>query len=119
MSDELQTDDTVNLLSGDTYILYNDMRGHIVFWIDCNKELQIRMSTDEFRKSAYSIFPNIKLSELLTQLNQGNYVFTDKLILRPLKPKKDFQRQLVPTIKDLKQAGYFNNIQNRNGIFQL
>lgn len=99
----LDNNEALSLASGESYILFNDLRGKIVVWINCDKNMQIRLTQEELKKSFYSIFPNLNISDLLFYLNRGDYVFTDKLNVRPLRPQDAGRDNPIPTLKDAMQ----------------
>lgn len=99
----LDNNEALSLASGESYIIFNDLRGKIVVWINCDKDMQIRLTQEELKKSFYSIFPNLNISDLLFYLNRGDYVFTDKLNVRPLRPQDAEKTSPVPTLKDAMQ----------------
>lgn len=99
----LDNNEALSLASGESYILFNDLRGKIVVWINCDKDMQIRLTQEELKKSFYSIFPNLNISDLLFYLNRGDYVFTDKLNVRPLRPQDAGGANPIPTLKDAMQ----------------
>ena len=74
-------DTTVGLATGESYIIFNNLKGKIVVWINCDKEMSVLMTLEELKKSASSIFPDVNLSSLLFYLNRGDYVYTDKKIV--------------------------------------
>ena len=92
---------TVGLATGESYILFNNLRGKIVVWINCDKEMSVLMSLEDLKKSASSIFPDINLSSLLFYLNRGDYVYTDKKIIRPLRPQEIQMQNPTPTLNDV------------------
>lgn len=99
----LDNNEALSLASGESYILFNDLRGKIVVWINCDKDMQIRLTQEELKKSFYSIFPNLNISDLLFYLNRGDYVFTDRLNVRPLRPQDAGRTNPIPTLKDAMQ----------------
>lgn len=106
-------EETVSLVSGESYVLFNNLRGRIVIWVNCDKEMVVKLSMDEFKKTFYSIFPNLNISDMLFYLNRGDYVFTDKLTVKPLHPKIMETESPVPTLKD---AISFVNQQRRSSL---
>lgn len=84
----LENEDSVNLASGETYILFNNLKGRIVVWINCDKDMAISLTTQDLIQVAPSIFPQLKVQELLYYLNRGDYVFTNRYIIRPLKSQQ-------------------------------
>lgn len=101
---EISEDEAVNLLTGDDYILFNDMKGNIVIWINCDQEMEVRLSSKDFRKTVYKLFPNIQIPILIKYLNQGQYVYTDKLQLKLVRPQNFEFVNLVPTLADINRA---------------
>ena len=113
----LQEEDHVELTSGENYILYNNLKGYIIIWINCEKDLQVRVSTEEFKEIASSIFPQLHIPELLKYLNQSEYVFTDKLQVRPLRAPELPITSPVPTLKDVQKA--LNQQRNKKNHFKF
>ena len=101
---EISEDEAVNLLTGDDYILFYDMKGSIVIWINCDQEMEVRLSSKDFRKTVYKLFPNIQIPILIKYLNQGQYVYTDKLQLKLVRPQNFEFVNLVPTLADINRA---------------
>ena len=101
---EISEDEAVNLLTGDDYILFNDMKGSIVIWINCDQEMEVRLSSKDFRKTVYKLFPNIQIPTLIKYLNQGQYVYTDKLQLKLVRPQNFEFINLVPTLADINRT---------------
>ena len=101
---EISEDEAVNLLTGDDYILFNDIKGNIVIWINCDQEMEVRLSSKDFRKTVYKLFPNIQIPILIKYLNQGQYVYTDKLQLKLVRPQNFEFVNLVPTLADINRA---------------
>lgn len=94
-------DTTVGLATGESYILFNNLRGKIVVWINCDKEMSVLMTLEDLKKSASSIFPNVNLSNLLFYLNRGDYVYTDKKIVKSLRPQDVSVQNPTPTLNDV------------------
>lgn len=94
-------DTTVGLATGESYILFNNLRGKIAVWINCDKEMSVLMTLEDLKKSASSIFPNVNLSNLLFYLNRGDYVYTDKKIVKPLRPQDVSVQNPTPTLNDV------------------
>lgn len=97
----LDNEDKVSLLSGETYILYNNLRGKIVIWINCDKGTSVKIDAIEFRTLAYSLFPNLNINLLLRYLNKGNYIFTDKMHIKELHPTLPKNENPIPSLKEL------------------
>ena len=108
----------LSLMSGETYIIFNNLRGSIIIWVNCDRDLQIRLSTEEFMRTAYSIFPNLNLPELLKYLNRGEYIFTDKLSIKPLRPTEIEIQNVTPTMKDVLRSGFLKN-RGSGGHFRI
>ena len=75
------------------------------------------MTLEELKKSASSIFPDVNLSNLLFYLNRGDYVYTDKKIVRPLRPKEVPIQNPTPTLNDVialnrKAKNIYNNFNS-------
>ena len=110
-------DTTVGLATGESYILFNNLRGKIVVWINCDKEMSVLMTLEDLKKSASSIFPNVNLSDLLFYLNRGDYVYTDKKIVKPLRPQEVLVQNPTPTLNDViafqrKSKNIYNNFNS-------
>ena len=101
MNSNQTEEDAVQLISGETYIIFNNLRGKVIIWINCDKEMQISMTTGELIKAAPSIFPQLDISNLLYFLSRGDYVFTDKLTIRPLKPQNPEETPIIPTLAEV------------------
>lgn len=110
-------DTTVGLATGESYIIFNNLKGKIVVWINCDKEMSVLMTLEELKKSASSVFPDVNLSSLLFYLNRGDYVYTDKKIVRPLRPKEVPIQNPTPTLNDVialsrKAKNIYNNFNS-------
>lgn len=90
-----------SLASGETYIIFNNLKGQVVVWINCDKEMAIKLSKKDLIEVAPTIFPQIDLSKLLYLISRGDYVFTDKLVLRTLKPNAKADFGVLPTLKSV------------------
>lgn len=90
-----------SLASGETYIIFNNLKGQVVVWINCDKEMAIKLSKKDLIEVAPTIFPQIDLSKLLYLISRGDYVFTDKLVLRTLKPNAKTGFEVLPTLKSV------------------
>lgn len=90
-----------NLFSGESYIMFNNLKGKTIIWINCDKEMQYFMDNEELISAAPTLFPELNISELLFYLKRGDYIFTDKLTIRPLKPQIQAQENAVPMLKDI------------------
>lgn len=108
-------EEALNLMSGESYIMFNNLKGSIVVWINCDKEMQVKMTLDELKKAAYSLFPQLNISDLLFYLSRGDYVYTDKLTVRPLHPRQFATQSLIPSLKDVTRD--LNKQKNRNLYF--
>lgn len=94
-------DDKMSLASGETYIMFNNLKGYITVWINCDREMAINITKDDLVKISPTLFPAIKLSELLTLLQRGNYVFTDKFSVKVLKSKQPEISNILPSFEDV------------------
>lgn len=94
-------DEEAGLLAGEDYILYNDLHGNIVIWINSDEEMQVSVDRDDFIKIAKDLFPALNFTKLLKLLNRGDYLWTDKLQIKSLRPKFDLDSyQPLPTTSD-------------------
>ena len=60
-----EEDEQVNLLSGEDYILFNNLKGGITVWINCDQEMQVTKDTQEFQKVAKDLFPKLEITNPL------------------------------------------------------
>lgn len=110
---QLSDNEKVELLSGDTYILFNDLRGNIVIWVNCDPEMSVSIDSHDFKMNIYKLFPQLNAPEVLKQLSQGSYIFTDKMIIKPLKPQNFENLSLTPTLNDVVSYMQKQKAQNR------
>lgn len=109
-----EENDQVNLLSGEDYILFNNLKGGITVWINCDQEMQVTIDTQEFQKVARDLFPKLEIVVLLKLLNRGEYVYTDKLSCRPLRSSVDLTN--IPVTPGL---GAVMNVKNSQKSLQI
>lgn len=103
-SNSLSEEEQTSLLTGENYILYHNLKGCINIWINSDPEMQVSIDSYEFTKIAQDLFPGLQISKLLKLLNQGSYVFTDKMTLKPLRPSSDMGDQsVIPSLQDALQ----------------
>lgn len=91
----------INLATGDSYIMFNDLKGVIVVWINCKKDISTKITKNDLIKLAPTLFPNIKLSEILFYLQRGDYIYVDKFSVKPLKAKNKIDFEILPTLKSV------------------
>ena len=95
LNEQEQTD----LLTGGDYIIFNNLHGGINVWINCDEDMQVTITHDDFIKLLPNLFPKQNLSEILKLVNRGEYVYTDRTTIKPLRAKVDFNTQsVVPTL---------------------
>ena len=85
--------------------------------------MSVLMTLEDLKKSASSIFPNVNLSDLLFYLNRGDYVYTDKKIVKPLRPQEVLVQNPTPTLNDViafqrKSKNIYNNLVKNNLIYK-
>lgn len=96
----LSEEEKVNLLSGENYILFNNLRGGINIWINSDPEMQTTIASQDFQKIAADLFPQLSISELLKALSRGSYIFTDKFCIRTLRPKSILAEEaIIPSLQ--------------------
>lgn len=100
----------INLATGDSYIMFNDLKGSIVVWINCKKDISAKITKADLIKLAPTLFPNVKLSEILFYLQRGDYIYIDKFSVKPLKVKNKVDFEILPTLKSV------SNINNRKKL---
>lgn len=99
--DDLSDNEKIGLISGETYIMFNNLKGFITVWINCDRDMAVNITKEDLIKIAPSLFPALKLSELLSLLQRGNYIFTDKFNIRQLKPNNENFENILPSFNDI------------------
>lgn len=96
----------IDLISGENYIIFNNMKGKIVIWVNCDKDMAVKLTKDDFIKSSKTLFPFLNISDLLYYIYRGDYIYTDKKIIKPLRPNNLESFSSVPTLKEV--TGFLN-----------
>lgn len=104
MLQDTDLNEKVGLISGETYIMFNNLRGYITVWINCDKDMSVNISKDDLIKIAPTLFPAINLSELLRMLQRGSYIFTDKFTIKQLKSTKEINTNILPSFNDVSRS---------------
>lgn len=99
---EKNLENEINLATGESYIMFNNLKGYIVVWINCKQDICTKITKEDLIKLAPTIFPGVKLSEVLFYLQRGDYIYIDKFSVRPLKNKNKNNYEILPTLKNLK-----------------
>lgn len=103
MDNQIQEKDdiAIDLISGENYIIFNNLKNKIVIWVNCDKEMAVKMSKDDFIKSSKTLFPFLNISEILYYIYRGDYVYTDKKVIKPLRSSTIDNISLLPTLKEI------------------
>lgn len=102
---DLTEEEQAGLVTGEDYILFNNLRHGITIWINCDPEIQVTINSMEFATLVPSLFPGINAVELIREINKGAYVYTDKNIIKPLSSKFDLDKvSITPTLSDTVKA---------------
>lgn len=97
----LNEEEQSKLLGGEDYIIFANPKGGFYIWINCDQEMQIEISKEELMQIFPVIFPIANFPHLLESLNRGNYVYSDKVSFKQLRPSFDNSLAFsLPTAED-------------------
>lgn len=115
--DDLSEEEQAGLLTGENYILFNNLRHGITIWINCDPEIQVTIDSVEFATLVSSLFPGVNATALLRELNKGAYVYTDKNVIRPLRSKIDLDQYAIAPGLDTAMQFVKNNQKKQTTPF--
>lgn len=92
---DLSEDEQSGLLTGEDYILFNNLKNGVTIYINCDPEIQVTIDSLEFARLIPDLFPGVNSTALLRELNKGSYVYTDKYDFRPVRSKVDFEKLAI------------------------
>ena len=108
------TQDTMaEIAAGESYIIHPPINGKICIWVNCDKQMQVKLTTTDFRIAAQTLFKQYALTGLLKLLNQGETLYIDNTTCKPLRAKKIDRVCPIPMLKDVlnikkKQQSHIN-----------
>lgn len=103
--EDLNEEEQAGLITGEDYILFNNLKHGITIWINCDPEIQVTLDSVEFATLIPSLFPNVNATELLREINKGAYVYTDKTCVKTIRSDYDLDKvSITPTLNDTIQA---------------
>lgn len=115
MDSNLEREVITEIAAGESYIVQPPIKGKICVWVNCDREMQIKLTTDDFRKAAVSLFKHTSITQILRMLHQGETLYIDDHTCKPLKPKKEDMVSPLPTLKDvIKQQNKLKNAFSLN-----
>ena len=97
-------EDLTILASGKNYIVHPPLRNKITIWVNCSKDMQIKLTTDDFKVAARTLFKEHPLEKILNLLYGGSIIFIDKDSCKPLHPKKMENPSPIPSYGDVLKA---------------
>ena len=97
------------LASGENYIVHPPFKGKITIWVNCDKDMQIKLTTDDFKVTARSLFKNHPLEKILTLLYGGSILFIDANNCKTVHPKKLDNPSPLPGYSTVLKAMRSNN----------
>lgn len=102
---ELSSEEQQNLMSGGTYIIFANPKGGVTIWINCDEDMQITISRQDFINLMPNLFIGMNHSKILELITRGTYLFTDRKSVKTLRPKIDLDMMFkMPTIDDAMQT---------------
>lgn len=108
----LNEEEQSGLLTGENYIIFNNLHGVINVWVNCDEEMQVTITREDFIKLMPNLFPGMKHSQILELLNRGEYIYTDRTTVKPLRSKVNFDDfAVMPTVEDAMAQRKMNSVQ--------
>lgn len=100
---DIEDEEKVSLMSGSDFIIYPpDRMGNCKVLINCDKEMPVRLSFYDIKRSVNDLFgPEIKSAEFIDALQRGNILYTDKVVFKTLRPKDISMESPIPTAKQI------------------
>lgn len=111
MANEIEENDLVDLMAARDYLMFPPMNGKIDIWINCEKEMKVRIYTEDLPKVLPSICPNINCSLLLAYLKDGNITYVSPTKCKPIEFTNEIEYNVVPTLDQTLKA--FNQMKRQ------
>jgi len=102
----VEDEDKINLMSANDFIIFPpDRWGNVNIWVNCKKEMNVRISFYDLKNSVKSLFGSkIDSGEFIYLIQRGSIVYTDKKSYGVINPKPMEMESPIPTLGTLKKA---------------
>ena len=102
----VEDEDKINLMSANDFLIFPpDRSGNVNIWVNCKKEMNVRISFYDLKNSVKSLFGSkIDAVDFIYLIQRGSIIYTDKKVYGIINPKPMGMENPIPTLNAMKKA---------------